>query len=52
MASRSYGACVLCEKAAVMRMMFRVSVIERSIFTVEVRQMGQTELWLSVAKQH
>lgn len=52
MASRSYGACVLCQKAAVARMMCRVSVIERSIFTTEVGQMGRTDkLWLSLAKQ-
>lgn len=53
MASRSYGASVLCQKAAAVRMMRRVSVIESSIFIMEVRQMGQTDkLWLFVAKQH
>lgn len=46
MASRSFGACVLCQTAAVVRILGRVSVFEGNVFSMEVM------LGLSVAKHH
>lgn len=44
MALRRYGACVLCQTAAVVRILGRVSIFGRDVFSMEVRQMGRTDI--------
>lgn len=52
MASRSYGACVLCQTAAVVRILGRVSVFGRDVFSMEVRQMDRTDMVVLFVAKH